>query len=514
MRRALWLWGSCLALTVPSHDPAVAQAGGQQAAMSCENLASIALPNTQITMAQRVDSGAFVAPAPPIPVQQNFSRVPAFCRVTATISPVTGSEIKIEVWLPSTGWNGKFVGVGNGGMSGAIWHFAMAEPLQGGYAVAGTNTGHDGDGADSRFAVERPVAMTDYAWRAVHEMTVKAKAIIAAHYGRNARRAYWIGCSSGGRQGLKEAQRFPADYDGIIAGAPANNWMPLMAYAANVQRVMTDTAVGLTPRHLQLLKAAAIAACDANDGVNDKVIEDPQRCAFDPATLRCNATNAQHCLTDRQLAAVRSIYAGVVTRTGTLMPGPTPGGEPAWFAFTPRIFPIGGNYLRDVVMRDANWNLATLDFDRDIARGIAQDRAEVTTMEGNLSAFADRGGKLLLWHGWTDALIPARNTVEYYEKALAASGRNARNAVRLFMVPGVDHCGEGEGTFHFDALQVIDEWVERGQAPERFVAQRPSQGGGAPRTRPLCAYPQIARYRGTGSTDDERNFECGTPAPR
>jgi feruloyl esterase len=441
--------------------------------------------------------------------------MPAFCRVTATVTPVSGSEIKIEVWLPNEGWNGKVVGVGNGGFSGAVWHFSMVQPLQLRYAVAATNTGHDGDAADASFAVGQPESLKDYAWRAVHEMTVKAKAIITAHYGRSPRHAYWVGCSSGGRQGLKEAQRFPADYDGIVAGAPANNWVPLMAYSVNIQRAITDTTVRLTPQHLSMIKAAAIAACDANDGVTDKVVEDPRSCSFDPATLQCKDAGSQECLTPRQVAAVRSLYAGVVNpRTGvTMMAGPTPGGEPQWALYTPQIFPIGVNYFRDLVMRDASWDARNFDLARDVARAQAGDTAEITTMNANLGAFIARGGKLLLWHGWTDAMIPAQNTIDYYERVLAESGRDARNAVRLFMAPGVDHCTGGEGAFVFDVLQAIDAWVESGQAPERIVAQRPLPGS-MPRRRPLCMYPQIARYRGTGSTDDDRNFDCRMPAPR
>jgi len=515
-RRAVWMLGATLALSVAIPQPASAQPSGQTPPTSCEELASVALPHARITTAQQVAAGAFVAPAPPpFPVPASFDRMPAFCRVAATITPVAGSEIKIEVWLPRENWNGKFVGVGNGGFSGAIWYFAMAEPLQLGYAVAATNTGHDGDQADASFAIGHPEKLADFAWRAVNEMTVKAKAIIAAHYGRTPRHAYWVGCSTGGRQGLKEAQRFPADYDGIVAGAPANNWIPLMAHAVAVQRAMTDSTIALTPRHLSLLKAAAIAACDANDGVTDKVVEDPRRCSFDPASLACKGANAQDCLTPRQLAAVRSLYAGVVhPRTGaTLMPGPTPGGEPEWVAFTPSIFPIGANYFRDVVMRDASWRTATMDPDRDLVRALAADSADITAMDADLGEFFGRGGKLLLWHGWTDGMIPARSTIEYYERVLAASGREARDALRLFMLPGVDHCSGGEGAYVFDALQVIDAWVERGQAPDRIVARRPVRDG-APRTRPICSYPMIARYRGTGSTDEERNFECGMPAAR
>jgi len=282
-----------------------------------------------------------------------------------------------------------------------------------------------------------------------------------------------------------------------------------MAFAVNIQRVMADSAVGLTPRHLSLVKAAAIVACDADDGVTDKVVEDPRSCSFDPSTLQCNGSGAQDCLSPGQVAAVCSLYAGVVNpRTGArLMSGPAPGGEPAWALFSPGVFPIGVNYFRDLVMRDASWNMASLDLDRDIARALAEDRAEITATKTNLSAFVARGGTLLLWHGWTDGMIPAKNTIEYYDGVLADSGREAARAIRLFMLPGVDHCSGGEGTYSVDVLQAIDAWVERGETPERIVARRPLQGG-TRRTRPLCAYPQIARYQGTGSTDDERNFLC------
>ena len=504
-----WTFGACLALALFVPDPVPAQAVGQPTATSCENLASLALPYTRITLAQPVAAGAFTAAPPPFGPPPDYRRLPGFCRVTATIAPVPDSEIKIEVWLPVEGWNGKFVGVGNGGFSGDIPHFMMGNPLQSGYAVAATNTGHDGGGADASFAVGHPEKLTDYGWRAVHELTVKAKAIITAHYGRSPRLAYWTGCSSGGRQGLKEAQRFPGDYDGIVAGAPAHNFMPLLAYATHVQRVMTDTAIRLTARHLTLIKSAMLAACDAKDGVTDSMVEDPRRCAFDPASLACDAANAPNCLNPQQLAAVRSLYAGVVnSRAGTTpMPGPTPGGEPAWMAFRPRAFPIGASYFRDIVMRDASWTPAMFDMDRDLARALADDPAELMTTKTDLRDYIARGGKLLLWHGWTDALIPARSTIEYYEAVLSASGREASNAVKLFMLPGVDHCAGGEGADMFDALRVIDAWVDQGQAPDRIVAQRPLPGG-ATRTRALCPYPMIARYRGTGSTDEERNFEC------
>jgi feruloyl esterase len=515
IRRAIGVFGVCLIGVAGS--PAAAQSvvrTGQP--VPCENLASLSLPDTRVTRAERVSAGTFKAPASStVPIRADYTRLPAFCRVAATIAPTPDSAIKMEIWMPVDGWNGKFVGVGNGGFSGEIWYVFMVDPLSRGYAVAGTDTGHEGDGADASFAVGHPEKLVDYAWRAVHEMTLKSKAIIAQHYGTMANRSYWMGCSSGGRQGLKEAQRFPGDYDVISAGAPASHWVPLMAYAAKVQGLITDPSSGIPPPGLNLLKEAAIAACDARDGVTDRVVEDPRSCHFDPGTLQCSAGSSTNCLTARQVETARSIYAGVVNpRTReTIFPGPAPGGEPAWSAFSPKVFPIGANYWRDLVMGNPNWSVASLDFDADVARARTLDTAELTTTNADLRPFFARGGKLLLWHGWTDGLIPAQSTIDYYQSVLGTTGPDANASMRLFMLPGVDHCADGEGTYMMDALGVMDAWVENKQPPDRIVARRPLQGGTL-RTRPLCPYPQVARYRGQGSTDDERNFECRAPAAR
>ena len=514
-RRAVWSLCGCFAVFAACEQPPAPESAARGAApASCESLANITLPDTTITVAELVPPGAFVAPAAaalaPGQPGPDYSGLPAFCRLAATVSPAPDSAIKFEIWLPVEAWNGKFVGVGNGGFSGAIFHFAMAEPLTRGYAVASTDTGHEGGPAEASFAVGHPEKLIDFGWRAVHEMTVKAKAIVAAHYGTAARRSYFTGCSSGGRQGLKEAQQFPEDYDGIAAGAPANNWIPLMAHAALIQQTLTSSDIGLTPPKLALLKEGAIAACDARDGVTDRVVEEPQACTFDPAALQCATEDTSSCLTPPQVAAARQIYAGVTNpRTGaTIFPGPEPASEPAWFAFTPGVFPIGANYWRDIVIGDPNWDIAALDFDADLARAASMDSAGLTTTDPNLTQFVERGGKLLLWHGWTDGLISAQNSIDYYENVVATTGADqVKDSVRLFMVPGVDHCSGGEGTFGLDALGAIDAWVEQGRAPERIVASRPLPGAGE-RTRPLCAYPQIARYQGAGSTDAAANFEC------
>jgi len=511
--------GTALIVLLSAVHPAVIHASpAQSGAVPCERLASVALPNATITKSERIEAGGFVAPPlpPGPPVKVDYKTLPAFCRVAATATPTADSAIKFEVWLPVQGWNGKFVAVGNGGFAGMIFYFAMAEPLRRGFAVAGSDTGHEGGQEDASFAIGHPEKLVDFAWRAVHEMTVKSKAVVTAHYSAAPRRSYWVGCSSGGRQGLTEAQRFPDDFDGIAAGAPANNWIPLMAYGAKVQQLIASPSGGLGQAQLRMLKEAAIAACDARDGVTDRVVEDPPRCTFDPGTLACTSANASSCLSSAQVEAARSIYAGVVNpRTGErIFPGPAPAGELQWAAYAPGVFPIAANYWRDLVIRDAGWTPAKLDLDKDLALARSLDTAGLDSSDPNLSAFAARRGKLLLWHGWTDGLIPAQSTIDYYAKVTAAIGaERARDSVRLFMAPGVDHCAGGEGTFDIDALDAIDAWVESGKAPERLIASR-AMTGGARRTRPLCAYPQVARYRGQGSTDEASNFVCEPPPSR
>jgi feruloyl esterase len=480
----------------------------------CEELAAAKLPSTTITLAQLVPAGGFVPPAgaPAMGPPPAWNRLPAFCRIAATVSPAPDSEIDLEVWMPAEGWNGKLVGTGNGGMAGAISFQSMAEPLARGYAVTNTNTGHYGDGADASFAVGHPEKLVDFAWRAVHEMTVKAKALVARHYGAPARHAYWVGCSSGGRQGLVEAQRYPDDYDAIAASAPANDWFPLMAHAVMIQRVLTDRTGGLPPAKLNLLRNAAVSACDARDGVTDRVIDQPDACSFDPATIRCTESGAADCLTASEVEAARRVYRGVVhPATGAqIFPGTEPASEHEWAAFRPGAFPIGVNFWRDLVVGDRDWDPASLDA-ADIERAIAADTAGLTATEPDLSAFVASGGKLLLWHGWTDGLIPPRNTIRYYESVLATIGaEKAKDSVRLFLAPGVDHCSGGYGAYDFDALEVLEAWVERGRRPDRIVASRPLPDG-ALRTRPLCPFPEIGRYSGTGSSDDAASFECGPP---
>ena len=470
------------------------------AAASCDSLSSLKLPNATITVAQAVPAGGFTTP-----------NLPGFCRVAATLTPSPDSDIKIEVWLPSSGWNGKFEAVGNGGWSGAIGYPAMGEALRRGYATASTDTGHTGGSAS--FALGHPEKLIDFAYRSEHEMTVKAKAIIAAYYGEAPRLSYWTGCSAGGRQGLKEAQRFPEDFNAIVAGAPASNWTGRAAQSLWItQAVHKDDASYIPPDKFAVIHNAVLAACDAADGVKDGVLEDPTRCAFDPKALECKANDGPSCLTAPQVEAVRRIYAGATNpRTKQIIfPGHERGSELGWNTMAgPRPFAIGLDHFRYVVFQDASWNASAFDFDGDYARTLKADNGAVNALDPDLTAFFSRGGKLLQYHGWSDPQISPASSVLYHESVLQAMGgaNKVDSSYRLFMVPGMAHCGGGEGTSTFDMLSALEQWVEKGKTPDSIPAAR-VRDGKTDRTRPLCPYPQVARYKGTESTDEAANFAC------
>jgi len=496
---------------------------GQSAPRACADLKSARVPKTVVAVAETVQAGAFRSPAPPaFGPPPNYSSLPAFCRVAGTIRATAESDIRFELWLPEQ-WNGKFMQTGNGGAAGAIVYDSLVDPLRRGYAVANTDTGHQGAGGDFAWAATQPQKLVDYQYRAVHELTLAGKALTAAHYGRSADRSYWVGCSTGGRQGLKEAQRYPEDYDGIVAGAPASNWSALMGLSISIQKNMAPG--GLSVDKLGVLKEAAIAACDANDGVIDRVITSTATCNFDPASLQCaaGATSGQ-CLSAPEVEAAQRIYAGVVGSDGTVvMPGTGPASEPLWAAYASPQFGIGTSYFRSVVAKDPAWNPATFDVDRDVARAEAVDNGAAKAMNPDLSAFVDRGGKLITYHGTTDGLIPYENSVNYHESVVDEIGRKADDSVKLYLVPGMDHCSGGEGAFQVDWLTPLERWVEQGEAPAALQAAHPATTAGGPPgappqrateafARPVCPYPQVPTYRGTGDTADAASFECVAPA--
>jgi feruloyl esterase len=481
--------------------------GTAAAADSCEALAKLSLPHATITLAQSADSAAWPAA---VTGRAALSH-PPFCRISATLKPTPDSDIKVEIWLPASGWNGDYQAVGNGGWSGSINYNAMAGALANGYATSSTDTGHTGSSAS--FALGHPEKLIDYAYRSEHEMTTLSKAVIAAFYGDAPRFSYWNGCSAGGKQGLKEAQRYPADFDGIIAGSPAANWTGRAAQAIWVaQAVHKDEAAYIPPAKYAAIHRAVLNACDRLDGVEDGVLEDPQRCQFDPKALECEGPDGPECLTHPQVEAARKIYSWSTNpRTQEkLYSGLAPGSEAGWGTWAgPKPLTIALDYFRFVVFADPDWDYLALNFDQDIQRAEKLDRDRINATDPNLKPFFARGGKLIQYHGWSDPQISPGNSVDYYASALkeAGSGAKLQDSYRLFMVPGMAHCGGGDGTSSFDMMVPLQRWVEDRHPPDRIDASR-VRGGKADRTRPLCPYPQTAVYKGTGSTDDAANFVC------
>ncbi len=468
-------------------------------AASCNDLAKLSLPATSVTKAETVAAGAFTLPHQPGPQPGNFKRLPAFCRVAAEIKPTSDSDIKMEVWLPLENWNGKFMGVGNGGWSGAIVYPALAMALGHGYAAASTDTGHNGK--DATFALGHPEKLIDFAYRAVHEMTVKGKAIMQAFYSKGPQRSYWNGCSSGGKQGLKEAQKFPLDYDGIVAGAPANYWTHLMAgdlWPAVVTH--KDPSAAFSQSNLAVLHKAVLQACDNLDGVRDGLIEDPTRCHFDPASLLCKGDETEGCLNKSQVDAARKIYAGATNpRTGeSVFPGMTPGSELNWPALAgPVPFGIPLSHFQYVVFQNPKWDYMTMNFDKDVALADKIDDGLLNATNPDMRAFFTHGGKLLMYHGWNDELISPLNSVNFYKSVVKEMGGTAEvsGSYRLFMAPGMNHCGGGVGPSRIDVFTTIDDWATTGKAPARMLAEH-FNGTKVDRSRPLCPYPQVAKYKG------------------
>ncbi len=506
----------------------------------CDQL-KLSFPDATVTSIQFIPAGPFKAPAPqiaPIPAPEPEAElagsgpqgrgavrppapqgagpaplpVPAYCRVMMILTPSSDSKIEAAVFLPTEEWNGKLQVVGNGGWAGTVSYPAMAAALREGYATASNDTGHRSAdvGGGGMFALGHPEKITDFAYRAMHETVVKAKLITVAFYGRGPKYSYYNGCSTGGRQGLIEATRFPDDFDAIAAGAPANPHVHL--HAAGVERsleLMKNNAP-LTKEKVETLHKAVLDACDALDGVKDGIISNPERCHYDPSALLCKDGDGPSCLTPAQLKTVQIVFGDVKTKTGEVIWTGYPVGTELELGAL-RNVPKSPGGVWDVIRilghqdKDYDWHHF------DLASEMAQaDKAGIDVLTFDLSAFKAHGGKLFLYHGWADPGIPPGHTVSYYKTVLDTMGGNQDDWLRLYMEPGMAHCRGGVGPDQFNKMAVIERWREAGEAPGAILASHDTNGI-VDMTRPLCPYPQVAVYKGIGSTNDAANFACKQP---
>ena len=497
--------------SVVDRQPAVVRAA--ETSRSCESLTTVAIANAVVTSASTVAAGAFTPPGSAgrgTPAQQQqYAAMPQFCRVAVTAKPSADSDIKIEVWLPSS-WNGKFQAVGNGGWAGTISYADMATAVAKGYASASTDTGHSTPGGS--FAMDHPEKLIDYAHRAVHEMTVDAKAVIDAFYGTAPKLSIWNGCSTGGRQGAIEASRYPGDYNGIIAGAIPVTSPRLHAARIHISQIVHKTPGSyIPPEKYSAVHEAVLQACDTLDGVKDGVIENPVRCKFDPKTIECKGADGPACLTSAQVETARALYAPLTDpKTGAVLSFPLlqPGSELSWATLAgPEAFGIAVDAYRYLVFRNPTWDWRTFDPSTDYER-IDVGAKGFEPPGADLKPFFSRGGKLLMYHGWSDQQVAALNAVTYFGSVLTASGSSAAGkSIALYMVPGMGHCRGGPGTDTFDKVAALEGWIQSGRAPSQIVATHQTAGV-VDRKRPLCQYPQVAKYKGSGSTDDAANFTC------
>ena len=541
-RRRSVLLGILALASALAYEPTKAQETGS--ADACERFAHVALPATKITEARVVAPGTFSGPPAPFTgrdMSPLYRSLPAFCRVSATATPTSDSEIKIEVWMPVSGWSGKLQGLGNGGFAGLIDYPNLGVAMGKGYAAAATDAGHTGSPVDATWALGHPEKVVDFGHRGVHEMTRVAREAVRAFYGQLPRRSFFTGCSDGGREALMEAQRYPGDYDGILAGAPAHAWTKLLTTAVWHTRALTlDDASFIPPDKIPAIAAAVKAACDAQDGVTDGILADPRRCRFDPASIECKAGQASSaCLTAPQAVALRNIYDGPRDASGRqVFPGYLPGAEegrggwatwitgPAPKKSLMALFGIG--YFSQMVYGRADWDDRTFDLETDLRAAVEKTAQALDATEVNLDSFRARGGKLILYHGWQDPAIPAVSTINYHDEVVARVGQqNADSFMRLYMAPGVQHCADGPGPDAFGQMDewssddaahslrvALELWVDKGTAPSTVIASKYAGEGPvrkAAMTRPLCPYPQEARYAGKGDTNDAANFTCGPP---
>ncbi len=497
MRRTLRVWLT-VAVLLMMVGPAT-QTQGSLAADTCEQLVAQRAPDATIREAVLVSGGAFTPPQ----ASTALTGLPDFCRVSAVVPPA----INIEVWLPVESWNGRFQGVGGGGLAGVISYGALANAVREGYASASTDTGHVG-GFDAAWAIGHPELLADFGYRAVHEMTRVGKTVTEAFYATPPHHAYWVGCSTGGRQGLMEVQRYPTDYDGALIGAPAIDWSALhVAQLWDARTTLTDPDAYLSPAQLVAVHEAVLARWDAADGAADGVIGDPTVVQLDLSALQRAAG-----LSTARVEALRKLYQGPVDGAGQpVYPGLMPGGEALWPIVTagPAPFGIGEAVYRDMVKQDPMWDWTSLDIDADLPAARVLFGDVLDTLDPDLTAFKEHGGKLIVYHGFSDPLIAPERTRQYFLSVIdTLGGRDAVDAfARLYLLGGVGHCRGGAGADTFDGLGALVQWVEGGVPPTRMVATHLTDGR-VDRARPLCAFPRQAHYGGAGNVADATSWSC------
>jgi feruloyl esterase len=512
-----------LMLMLASAGIAIAAPASAQAAENCEALSKFHQAGVVISAAAGQAAGEFQ-----LPDKKEEAPLPAFCRVVGKIQGGQHSTIGFELWIPpSNEWNGKLLVVGNGGYVGSIQYHELAPAIRRGYAVVSSDSGHVDTSAyrheTLQWGADHPEKIADWAERSTHAAAEVSKVLVKQLKGRNAGKSYFFGCSTGGGQALMAAQRYPQDFDGIIAGAPGFRRTGLNeGFLWMAMQNLKSTAGYIPAAKLAFINHAAIAACGAGEGV----IDDPRRCHFDPSTLQCKDNlDGPSCLTGAQIATLKTLYSGAVNaRTGEqVYPGWPVGSEfgyaGGWGYAIEGPQPFRLEFFRDWVFKDSQWDWRTFDWDKDLNTVNAVIGHTVDATDPDLSAYKKHGGKLILYHGWADPIGNAYDTINYYEK-MAAKTKDAPSFARLFLMPGMGHCRGGEGPNSFDAIGTLDKWVESDQPPSQMIALKSATtdetgglAGSMPdksqgKTRPICAYPQVAKYRGKGSTEDAASFVC------
>ena len=517
------------------------QSGGVRPGISADCTSATKLTfegNTTITAATLVTSGTLTTLAGnPDGTNLTLTGLPPFCRIQGLSKPSADSSIYFEVWLPKSTWNGKFLSSGEGGYVGALNYTRLGldggldELLRRGYATASTDTGHRA--ADTYWAIGHPEKAVDYLYRAKHLVTVAAKSLIVAYYGKPPTHSYFNSCSNGGRQGLLEVQRYPDDYDGVVVGAPWNFQSHSNAGFVWNAQALSAPGAAIPASKLPAINAAVLAACDANDGLVDGVIGNPPACAFNPKVLLCQGAETNECLTQPQLTALEKIYSGPKNpRTGAeIFPGFEIGGEGGWSGIVANLNAsgLGQSYFANLVFENPNWDYSTFSFDRDLAYADAKVGSLGNAIETNLSEAKSRGVKIIHYHGWNDQVLQPGYSPEYYNQVVERMGglRATQSFYRLFMVPGMTHCYFGPGATSFggvgqqippvrdaahDLQTAMENWVENGVAPTSLIATKYTDNAATTRTveltRRLCLFPSEPRYNGTGDPNDAASFSC------